>query len=74
MTDDQTLKLSRIFNRCLLDLEAVGNFDLRSSEREQAMQILSDAVDAVLNVKGQRCPMCNSPVKVICINCRDRLY
>lgn len=50
MTDDQTLKLSPIFNRCLLDLEAIGNFDFLSGDREQAMQVLMDAVDAAVNV------------------------
>lgn len=50
MTDQQTLKLSPIFNRCLLDLEAIGNFDFLSGDREQAMQVLMDTVDAAVDV------------------------
>ena len=69
VTDSETLKLSPIFNRCLLDLEALSNFDLLEEDRHQAMQILSDAVAAALNVVGQRCGVCDS-INIRCEDCK----
>lgn len=67
MTDQQTLKLSPIFNRCLLDLEQIGNFDLWSSDREQAMQVLMDTVDAAVAVVN------NSPMSEMDMDDSERV-
>lgn len=66
---NETIKLSLIYSELLVDIEAVANVGIPVSDRQQAMQIISDAVGRALILLNNRCPVCDS--EKITIYCED---
>lgn len=55
MTTETTIKLSRIYEALLRNLEDLGKFDLWGGERQQALQLIADVGDEVTAVERERC-------------------
>lgn len=70
MTDNQTLKLSRIYRSCVNDIEDTLGLAVSESDEQRIIQSLSDAVDAALNVVNN--PTVQSIDVEIC-NLEDRV-
>jgi hypothetical protein len=53
MTQDQTIKLSRIYRSCINDIEDVLGISITGADEQRIIQILSDHFEQAEVVMGQ---------------------
>lgn len=69
-TDNETLKLSRIYRSTVNDIEDIVGVAINHDDEQRLIEVLGETVGAAMAVVSQHCPVCDSSaIKIVCADC-----